>query len=146
MRFSGYWRNAAATQAALHGEWYRSGDIGHIDAEGFVTVVDRLKDLIISGGENIYPAELEAVIASLPGVAEVAVIGRADARWGEVPVAFVVRRPGSELDADAVIALCRERLAGYKCVKAVVFVEALPRNPVGKVLKQRLKDSSGAVQ
>ena len=140
--FAGYWRNEAATQAALHDGWYRSGDIGHIDADGFVTVVDRLRDMIISGGENIYPAELEAAIATLAGVAEVAVVGRADPRWGEVPLAFVVRRPDSGITEADVEQACRQRLAGYKCVKAVRFVEALPRNPVGKVLKHALRQST----
>lgn len=144
MCFSGYWRNQSATQAALHAGWYRSGDIARIDAQGFVVIVDRLKDLIISGGENIYPAELEAVIASLPGVAEVAVIGRADDRWGEVPVACVVRRPEAAIGVADVVQICREKLAGYKCVKAVEFVEALPRNPVGKVLKQELRRRGSA--
>lgn len=140
MMFSGYWRNANATDSAISQGWYRTGDIGFVDTKGFVFVKDRLKDMVISGGENIYPAELEAVIAQLPGVAEVAVIGRPDERWGEIPVAFVVRRPDATLEKEAVIAQCRERLAGYKCVKDVNFVEALPRNAVGKILKQRLRD------
>lgn len=139
MMFSGYWRNPDATHAAIQDGWYRTGDVGRMDADGFLYVVDRLKDMVISGGENIYPAELEAVICTVPGVAEVAVVGRADERWGEVPVAFVVRRPDAELEADAIVEACRQRLAGYKCVKAVQFVEALPRNPVGKVLKQQLR-------
>lgn len=138
--FSGYWRNVIATESAIYQGWYRTGDIGCVDENGFVYVKDRLKDMVISGGENIYPAELEGVIAQLPGVAEVAVIGRPDERWGEVPVAFVVRRPNMTFEKDAVIAHCRERLAGYKCVKEVTFVETLPRNAVGKILKQRLRD------
>lgn len=140
MMFSGYWRNVIATESAIYQGWYRTGDIGCVDENGFVYVKDRLKDMVISGGENIYPAELEGVIAQLPGVAEVAVIGRPDERWGEVPVAFVVRRPNMTFEKDAVIAHCRERLAGYKCVKEVTFVETLPRNAVGKILKQRLRD------
>ncbi|PKH70233.1 AMP-dependent synthetase [Stenotrophomonas sp. Betaine-02u-21] len=143
MAFSGYWRNQADTRAAFHNGWYRSGDVGHVDAQGFVHVVDRLKDMIISGGENIYPAELEAAIAELPGVAEVAVVGRADERWGEIPLAYVVCRPDARIIEADVIRACRERLAGYKCVKAVTFVDALPRNAVGKILKQQLRAPSG---
>ncbi|MEW5889850.1 MAG: long-chain fatty acid--CoA ligase [Pseudomonadota bacterium] len=139
MVFAGYWNNPEATRAALRDGWYRSGDLGYMDEEGYLFVVDRLKDMIISGGENIYPAELEAVIAGHEAVAEVAVVGRADATWGEVPVAYVVRKPGARLDAEDVIALCRERLASYKCVKAVEFVEALPKNSVGKILKRELR-------
>ncbi|WP_316151553.1 o-succinylbenzoate--CoA ligase [Cupriavidus sp. BIC8F] len=139
MVFSGYWRNPDATQAALHQGWYRTGDIGHLDKDGFLYVVDRLKDMIISGGENIYPAELEAAIRTVHGVADVAVVGRADAKWGEVPVAFVVCKPGSSVMEADILTACRQRLAGYKCVKAVEFVNSLPRNAVGKILKQELR-------
>ncbi len=138
MVFSGYWANSEATAAVLHDGWYRTGDVGRLDAQGFVFVVDRLKDMIISGGENIYPAEIEAVLVQLPGVAEVAVVGRADERWGEIPVAFIVRQPGTELSEAQVIQACRAQLAGYKCVKAVEWLTALPRSPVGKVLKREL--------
>ncbi|WP_131108697.1 o-succinylbenzoate--CoA ligase [Pseudomonas sp. Sample_10] len=138
MMFSGYWRNPQASQAAIHQGWYRTGDIGRIDEHGFLHVVDRLKDMIISGGENIYPAELEAVIASLPGVAEVAVVGQPDERWGEVPVAFVVAAsPGATSEA-AIIEACRLRLAGFKCVKSVQMIDTMPRSSVGKVLKRQL--------
>ncbi|WP_265919668.1 o-succinylbenzoate--CoA ligase [Cupriavidus nantongensis] len=139
MVFSGYWRNSDATRSALHQGWYRSGDIGHLDQDGFLYVVDRLKDMIISGGENIYPAELEAAIRNVDGVADVAVVGRADARWGEIPVAFVVCKPGMSVTEADIVAACRERLAGYKCVKAVEFLGGLPRNAVGKILKQELR-------
>lgn len=138
MVFSGYWANSDATAAVLHDGWYRTGDIGRLDNQGFVYVVDRLKDMIISGGENIYPAEIEAVLVQLPGVVEVAVVGRADEHWGEIPVAFIVRQPGSDLTEEQVIQACRTQLAGYKCVKAVEWLEALPRSPVGKVLKREL--------
>lgn len=138
MMFSGYWRNPEATQAAIHEGWYRTGDIGRIDQNGFLHVVDRLKDMIISGGENIYPAELEAVIATLPGVAEVAVVGKPDERWGEIPVAFVVPTQPICTSEAAIIEGCRELLAGYKCVKTVRMIEALPRSSVGKVLKRQL--------
>lgn len=138
MMFSGYWRNPEATGAALLDGWYRTGDIGRLDAQGFLYVVDRLKDMVISGGENIYPAELEAVIATLPGVREVAVVGMPDERWGEVPVAFVVpTEPGAAVETE-IIEGCRQRLAGFKCVKAVRLTDALPRSSVGKVLKRQL--------
>lgn len=140
MMFSGYWRNPEATQTAIYQGWYRTGDIGRIDQGGFLHVVDRLKDMIISGGENIYPAELEAVIATLPGVAEVAVIGQPDERWGEIPVAFIVPTQPVITSEAEIIEGCRARLAGFKCVKAVRLIEALPRNSVGKVLKRQLKE------
>lgn len=139
MTFSGYWRNPEASAAVLQDGWYRTGDIGRVDAEGFLHVVDRLKDMIISGGENIYPAEIEAVLAQMPGIAEIAVVGRADERWGEIPVACIVRRDGVELGEAEVLAFCRERLASYKCIKAVEWFDALPRNSVGKVLKRQLR-------
>lgn len=139
MLFSGYWNNAEATNSALMDGWYRTGDIGRLDSEGFLYVIDRLKDMIISGGENIYPAEIEAVLGQLEGVAEVAVVGQPDERFGEIPVAFITRAEGAALDEAAVIQACREQLAGYKCVKAVEWVTALPRNSVGKVLKRELR-------
>jgi fatty-acyl-CoA synthase len=138
MMFDGYWRNPEATKSALQDGWYRTGDVGYLDEEGAIYVVDRCKDMIISGGENIYPAELEAVIRTLPEVAEVAVVGRPDERWGEVPVAFVVARDGVALTREAVIQVCRDKLASYKAVKEVHFIEALPRSAVGKVLKRQL--------
>ncbi|MCY1282924.1 Long-chain-fatty-acid--CoA ligase FadD13 [compost metagenome] len=138
MMFDGYWRNPGATNSALIDGWYRTGDVGYLDEDGFIYVVDRCKDMIISGGENVYPAELEAVIQALPGIAEVAVVGRPDERWGEVPIAFVVVEAGAEITADAVMQICREKLAGFKCVKDVRFIQALPRSAVGKVLKRAL--------
>ncbi|SHG29268.1 Acyl-CoA synthetase (AMP-forming)/AMP-acid ligase II [Desulfacinum infernum DSM 9756] len=137
--FSGYWQNPEATRDALLNGAYRSGDLGTVDEEGFVTVVDRLKDMIISGGENIYPAEVEAVLSRMPQVQEVAVVGRPDATWGEVPVAHVVTRPGQSLTKEEVVDFCRKHLAGFKCVKDVVFTESLPKNATGKILKQALR-------
>jgi fatty-acyl-CoA synthase len=137
--FKGYWDNPEATGKALVDNWYHSGDLGKVDEDGYFCVVDRLKDMIISGGENIYPAELEAVIITHPSVAETAVVGVSDEKWGEIPVAFVVRKPESEITSDEIISLCKEKLASYKCVKAVRFVDALPKNPVGKVLKTVLR-------
>ena len=135
-----YWRDPAATAAALHDGWFHTGDVGHCDADGFYYVDDRKKDLIISGGENIYPAELENVLADCPQIAEAAVVARPDPRWGEVPVAVVVPKTAGLLTADAVLALFEGRLARYKHPHAVLFVEALPRNAMGKVLKYELRD------
>ncbi|MDD2604070.1 MAG: long-chain-fatty-acid--CoA ligase [Desulfobacteraceae bacterium] len=137
--FQGYWRNPEATEAALVDGCFRSGDLGKIDGDGCVYVIDRLKDMIISGGENIYPAEIEAVLAAHPAVAEVAVAGKPDERWGEIPVAFIALKPEKKLTEAEVIGLCRDRLAGFKCVKEVRFVEAIPKNATGKMLKNELR-------
>ncbi len=139
--FQGYWNNQEDTGKALFDGWYRSGDLGKKDQDGFIYVVDRLKDMIISGGENIYPAELEAVIATLPSVAEVAVVGAPDEQWGEVSCACVVVKPGYQLKPDEVIEVCQKNLARYKVVRKVVFTDALPRNAVGKIMKNVLKSS-----
>ena len=138
--FSGYWENEEATREVVVDEYYRSGDLGKKDAEGFVTVVDRLKDMIISGGENIYPAELEAVIQTHPDVLEVAVVGKKDQKWDEIPVAFVALKKDAQVGEAAIKELCKENLAGYKCVKEVRFVDAVPRNSLGKVLRRELRD------
>ncbi|ADK83878.1 AMP-dependent synthetase and ligase [Desulfarculus baarsii DSM 2075] len=137
--FKEYWGKPQATAEAKQDGWYRTGDMGRMDDKGYVFVVDRLKDMIISGGENIYPAELEAVIASHPAVAEVAVVGRHDEKWGEIPVAYLALKPEAKLEAKEIFDLCRKNLAAFKCVKEVRFVEALPRNPVGKILKTTLR-------
>ena len=137
--FKGYWKNPEATKAAVGKGYYRSGDMGKIDADGFLYVVDRLKDMIISGSENIYPAELEQVLMTCPGVAEVAVVGKPDNKWGEIPVAFVVKKPDATLAAEDVIAHCKKNLASFKCVKEVKFIEAIPKNSLGKVLKKELR-------
>ncbi|MEZ3161355.1 AMP-binding protein [Microbacterium sp. BWT-B31] len=139
-RFAGYWGKPDATGAAITEDgWYRSGDVGYLDENGYVHLIDRVKDVIISGGENIYPAEVEAVLATHPAVADVAVVGRPDDTWGEVPAAFVVLKPGADVSADELVALCREQLAGYKRPKHVEFIEAVPRNTLGKVLKRELR-------
>jgi acyl-CoA synthetase (AMP-forming)/AMP-acid ligase II len=136
----GYWGKPDATAAAVAPDgWLRSGDGGHIDADGYVYVTDRIKDMIISGGENIYPAEIERVLAEHPTVGDVAVIGVPDERWGEVPKAIVVAAPGVEFDGDALLAYCREQLAAFKCPKSVDVLDELPRNPTGKVLKKDLR-------
>ena len=134
-----YWRDAEASEAALADGWFRTGDVGERDEGGFLTIVDRKTDVIISGGENVYPAEVERFLAAAPAIAEAAVVGRADARWGEVPVAVVVRAdPG--LEEAGVLALLKDRLARYKQPRAVIFVEALPRNAMGKVEKPALRE------
>jgi acyl-CoA synthetase (AMP-forming)/AMP-acid ligase II len=136
----GYWDKPEATRAAITPDgWLRSGDGGHMDADGYVYVTDRIKDMIISGGENIYPAEIERVLAEHPTVGDVAVIGVPDERWGEVPKAVVVPAPGAQVDPQALIAYAREHLAGFKSPKSVDVVDELPRNPTGKVLKKDLR-------
>jgi acyl-CoA synthetase (AMP-forming)/AMP-acid ligase II len=137
---SGYWRKPDATAAAITADgWLRSGDGGHVDADGYVYVTDRIKDMIISGAENNYPAEIERVLAEHPAVGDVAVIGVPDEQWGEVPKAVVVAAPGATVDPEALMAYCREHLAGFKCPKSVDLVAELPRNPTGKVLKKDLR-------
>ena len=137
---AGYWGNPTASSEALVGDdWLRTGDAGYVDDGGYLFLQDRVKDLIISGGENIYPAEVERVLAENPDVAEVAVIGVPDEKWGEAVKAVVVASPGATLDEADLIAFCRRRLAGYKTPKSVDVVEAVPRNPTGKVLKRLLR-------
>jgi acyl-CoA synthetase (AMP-forming)/AMP-acid ligase II len=137
---AGYWNRPDATEAAIDADgWYRSGDAGHLDEDGYLYITDRIKDMIISGGENVYPAEVERVLAEHPAVADVAVIGVPDDRWGEVPKAVVVPAPGQVVDEAELIAFCREQLARYKCPKSVDVVDELPRNPTGKVLKKDLR-------
>jgi long-chain acyl-CoA synthetase len=136
----GYWNMPEATaETILPGGWLRTGDAGYRDEDGYLYVHDRVKDLIVSGGENVYPAEVENVIMSHPGVADVAVIGVPHERWGETPRALVVRVPGGELTATELIGFCRERLAGFKCPTSVDWIDELPRNPSGKVLKRDLR-------
>ena len=128
-----YWGNAPATAEALRDGWYFSGDMGTRDADGYFTIHDRKKNMIISGGENVYPAEIERVLHEHPGIAEAAVIGRPDPRWQEVPVAYVVRRPDLALDAEEVRRHVAAQLARFKVPRDIVFVDALPRNALGKV-------------
>jgi fatty-acyl-CoA synthase len=140
----GYWNDPAATERTVVDGWLRTGDLARIDAEGFVYIVDRAKDMLISGGLNVYPAEIEAVIAGCPGVAECAVIGVADPKWGETPLALVGPLPGVELDRAQILARCRERLADYKRPRYLVIRdEPLPRGMSGKVLKRQLREQYG---
>ncbi|MGB0969634.1 MAG: long-chain-fatty-acid--CoA ligase [Mycobacterium sp.] len=137
----GYWSNPDATAATLTPEgWLRTGDAGYVDADGYVFLRDRIKDMIVSGGENIYPIEVENVLLIHPGVAEAAVIGVPDDKWGEAVKAFVVVAPGVMLSEADLIGFARARLAGFKLPKSVEFVTALPRNTSGKVLKRELRD------
>ena len=137
----GYWGNRAATAAALDDDgFFHTGDLARKDADGFFTIAGRRKDMLISGGVNVYPAEIEGELLLHPAVADAAVVGVPDATWGEVGVAFVVPRPGEELSEVALLAFAETRLARYKLPKAVVFVDALPRTPYGKVVKGELRD------
>jgi fatty-acyl-CoA synthase len=134
----GYWRRPEATAETLRGEWLRTGDLATRDAEGFVHLVGRERDMYISGGENVYPAEVELALAEHPSVREVAVVGVPDARWGEAGRAFVVTAPGCALDAGALAGFAAERLARFKLPREYLAIDALPRNETGKVQKQRL--------
>ncbi len=135
----GYWNLPDATARAIRGEWLYTGDAGYFDEDGYLHIHDRIKDLIISGGENIYPAEVESAIFSHPAVADVAVIGVPDDKWGEAVKAIVVKKAGAEVTDEAIIEFTRERIAHYKCPKTVDFIAALPRNPSGKILKRELR-------
>jgi long-chain acyl-CoA synthetase len=138
---AGYFNRPAETAAALPGDgWLRTGDGGYLDDEGYLFLTDRIKDMIVSGGENVYPVEVEEALSQHPAVLEAAVIGVPDERWGETVKALVVLRPGSAATAEELIAFARERLAGYKLPRSVDFVEELPRTPSGKVLKRELRE------
>jgi acyl-CoA synthetase (AMP-forming)/AMP-acid ligase II len=136
----GYWNLPDASARAIQNGWFHTGDAGYLDEEGYLYIYDRVKDMIVSGGENIYPAEVENALFAHPAVADAAVIGVPDERWGEAVKAVVVTKPGAELTAEALIAFARERIAGFKVPRSVDFVAALPRNPSGKVLKRELRD------
>jgi acyl-CoA synthetase (AMP-forming)/AMP-acid ligase II len=137
---NGYWRNEEATREALVDGWMRTGDMGRMDENRLFYIVDRKKDMIVTGGENVYSREVEDLLAEHPAVQDVAVIGVPDPTWGENVCAVVVRRPGVEVDEDAIVAHCKGGLASFKKPKQVVFVDELPRNPSGKVLKRELRE------
>src|SRR5579884_1179552 len=143
--FKGYWRDPEATAAAIREGWFHTGDIGRLDEDGYLYIEDRKKDLIISGGENIASSEVERALYEHPSVVEAAVIGVPNRRWGEVPKAFVVLRPGATVTAEELVAHCRQRLARFKVPRYVEFIEALPRNPSGKVLKRELRERAHVV-
>jgi fatty-acyl-CoA synthase len=138
--FKGYYNNPNETAKAFEGGWFHSGDLGKLDADGFLTLVDRKKDMILSGGENIYSAEIEQVLLRHPHVREAAVVGVPDAKWGQAVKAYVVLRTDKALSADALIGFCTEHLARFKRPKYVEFMDALPRSATGKVLKKVLRE------
>ncbi len=134
-----YWCDAEATREVFTDQWLHTGDVGHLDAEGFLYVDGRIKDMIISGGENIYPALIENLLSARPEIEEVAVVGRPDDYWGEVAVAVVVTSEGSALDAEQVLGFCSGQISRFSCPREVIVVEQLPRNAMGKVLKGELR-------
>jgi acyl-CoA synthetase (AMP-forming)/AMP-acid ligase II len=136
----GYWRQPEATRAVLSQGWYRSGDVARRDVDGLYYIVDRVKDMIVSGGENIYSAEIENILSVHPAVAAVAVIGVPDARWGEAVKAVIIARQGEACEAEMLLGWCRERLAAYKVPKSIDFVESLPLVPSGKISKKELRE------
>jgi long-chain acyl-CoA synthetase len=138
---AGYWAKPEDTRTSFpDGGWFRSGDAGYLDEQGYLFLTDRIKDMIVSGGENIYPIEIENVLSGHPAVIESAVIGVPSERWGETVKAIVVRTPGATVTEDELIAFCRDRIAHYKCPTSVDFAESLPRNPSGKLLKRELRE------
>jgi len=136
----GYYKNPGKTAETIQDGWLHTGDVGHVDAEGYLHITDRKKDMIISGGFNVYPSEVEQVIWAHPAVQDCAVIGVPDDKWGEAVKAVVELKPGATVDPEALIALCKEKLGGVKAPKSVDVVAALPRSPVGKVLKKDLRE------
>ncbi len=138
---TGYWNRPEDTANAFTPDgWFKTGDAGYIDEEGFVFLTDRVKDMIVSGGENVYPIEVENALSEHPDIADVAVIGVPDERWGETVKAIVVRRPDTDPTAESIMACARERLARFKCPTSVDFIDVLPRNPSGKILKRELRE------
>src|SRR5208283_123100 len=135
----GYWNQPAATAEALRGQWFHTGDMAVIDGDGYLLVVDRKKDIIVSGGENISSLEVEKALAAHPDVLEAAVIPVPDGKWGEVPKALVVLKPGAQAGEIQLIEFCRSRLAHYKCPRSIEFCEGLPKTGTGKILKRALR-------
>jgi malonyl-CoA/methylmalonyl-CoA synthetase len=135
----GYWRKPRETEAAFAQGWFKSGDLGYVDSDGYYYLTDRIKHIIITGGENVSAKEVETVINQLEAVAESSVVGIPDDKWGEKVVAAVVLNPGAQLTADRIRDHCKENLHAWKCPKAVVFVSAIPRNTMGKMLKEAVK-------
>jgi fatty-acyl-CoA synthase len=136
----GYWRDEKKTAASFYGDWFRTGDVGYLDDDGFLYLTDRVKDMIISGGENIASSEVERVVYQMPQVREAAIIGVPDEKWGERPVAVIALNPGHTLDYETLATHCRAHLAAFKVPKQLIVREQLPRNPSGKVLKRVLRD------
>jgi acyl-CoA synthetase (AMP-forming)/AMP-acid ligase II len=136
----GYYKDPEATEEAMRNGWMHTGDLGRLDDEGFLYIVDRKKDMIITGGENVYPREVEEVLYIHPHIAEAAVIGVPDTKWGEAIKAVVALNSEIKPTAGEIIKFCRERIAGFKCPKTVDFVEELPKSPAGKILKRTLRE------
>jgi len=141
MVFHGYDEMPDVNEQVFKDGWFHTGDLGYLDEDGFLYVVDRRSDLIISGGENIYPSEVEQVLMAYPGVKEAAVVGKRDACWGEVPVAFVVAKDA--IAEDALIEFVRRKIASYKAPREIIFVDRLPRNASNKIMRRRLKEQLG---
>jgi fatty-acyl-CoA synthase len=135
----GYWKRPEATHDTIKNGWLHTGDMGKIDEDGYLYIVDRVKDMILSGGENIYPAEVEKIIRQIPGVQDASVVGIPDDRWGEVGKAFIEKSSDATIKTEDIIQYCRSKLAGYKVPKQIEYIDALPRNPSGKVLKKDLR-------
>jgi len=135
----GYAERPEATAAALQDGWFCTGDLGYLDVDGYLYILDRRSDLIISGGENVYPAEVESVLLSHPSVAEAGVCAQDDPHWGQVPIAFVTLHPGQSTSAEAVLEHARQRLARYKVPQALTIIAELPRNSSGKLLRRELR-------
>ena len=140
MVMRGYWKRPDETAAVLRDGWLRTGDAGHMDTDGFVFVVDRLKDMIITGGENVYSVEVENALARHSAVAQCAVIAIPSESWGEAVHAFVVRKPGHDVSFEELVAHSREFIARFKCPRSVDFVDALPISGAGKILKHKLRE------
>jgi fatty-acyl-CoA synthase len=143
--FKGYWKNPEATAEALRGGWFHTGDIGTLDEDGYLYIMDRKKDMIVSGGENIASPEVERVIYELPEILEAAVVGIPHPKWLEVPKAYVVLKPGKTLSSEAITRHCIKKMAKFKVPKEIEFIDQLPRNPSGKVLKRELRTLHDAV-
>jgi fatty-acyl-CoA synthase len=137
---SGYWRNPDATADALRDGWFYTGDMAKMDEDGFYFIAGRFKDMIISGGENVYAAEVEAVLLEHPAVTDAALIGKPDEKWGEIGLVFVVLDRGSQISDQELLDFCRGRLARYKVPKQVIFTDSLPYSAYGKVIKAVLKE------
>jgi long-chain acyl-CoA synthetase len=141
----GYWHNPQATADAFTGDWLHTGDLGYFDEDGFLFIVSRKKELIIRGGYNVYPSEIENVLHAHPAIAEAAVVGVPDERLGEEVMAVIIRRPSADVLEHELVAYCRERLAAYKCPRVFQFRSELPKNTLGKVLKDELARTYGAL-
>ena len=137
---TGYWKNPELTATALKGGWYHTGDLGYLDERGYLFLTDRKSDMIISGGENVYPTEVENVIYTHPAVLECSVVATPDERWGEIVHAVIVVRDGAQVSSEEIIGYCRQTLAGYKCPKTVTFVEALPKTAIGKISRKVVRE------